>query len=313
MPKAKMRPDAARQAEENYLKTILLLNLQKGCAHVSDLAEALDMKLTTVYAAVGKLAEKGYIQPLERRSGRRSNKQSLTFTPEGEVLAKKVLERHQTILGWLLRLGIPEAQADAEACHMEHGLTDHTMSIIRRHVEMASRFVSHGSTAPEIMQKLSEHAKIQEAGGPSGKTVSERLQLLATQLGGVEGIEKLASLVVRAGGIDRMETMLDLMASVGGIEAFHKERERCLSLERYMEQKGGIEVIEKNLGALEHAGGIEAIKLLASSVEALGGAKSVRRLKAITDRLGGQENLHKLLQTELKLWNEILARGDGKG
>lgn len=290
MAKGNVRADAARQADENYLKTILLLQIKKGHAFVSELAEELEMNITTTYSAVNRLAEQGYIQPLERRGGRKSNKQSLVFTAEGEALAKKIMERHQTIHGWLIRLGIPEAEADEEACHMEHGLTENTMSIIRRHVEMAAQFEAHGASAPEVMRKLARHMK--EDGEPGGMTISEKLHGTVERLGGMEGIERKGALVTRAGGEERLEAVLNLMDSVGGFETVSGEREEYLALQEFAAQHGGTEAIRKKLELLDE----------------LGGPETAKRLKSAAEALGGTEHLLKIVNGEYKLWSAVFER-----
>lgn len=100
---ANARMDVSKQADENCLKAILMIHIEKGWAYVSDLAEALGVALTTAYYAAYRLADAGYIYPLERRGGRKSNKQTLFLTSEGEKLAGQILEKHQRIqrAGWI--------------------------------------------------------------------------------------------------------------------------------------------------------------------------------------------------------------------
>lgn len=60
--------EITRQSNENILRTILTLNMQQGKANAGEIAEALGIGLSTTYAAVKKLVESGYIEPLRARS-----------------------------------------------------------------------------------------------------------------------------------------------------------------------------------------------------------------------------------------------------
>lgn len=184
MSKINIRAEATRQADENMLKVIRLLHLQKGYAHVSDLADELGMNLATTYSSVTKLAEKGYLLPLERRGGRKSNKQSITFSPKGVALAKKILERHDTIQAWLIRLGVSPNEADEEACHIEHAITDTTMDIIKSHVAMASSYLGTDALATDVIHEKTR--QIENQVDISGMTATEKMEYTLGLLFGPE-------------------------------------------------------------------------------------------------------------------------------
>lgn len=284
MAKMNRRAEASRQADEDLLKTAMLLQFKRGHAYVSDLAEELEMNIATAYSAVNKLAVNGYLLPLERRGGRKSNKQSLTFTPEGEALAKKILERHQMVQSWLIRLGVPLEEADAEACHMEHGLTDQTMQILKGHVEMASQFMGGDTPAPEAIREMIQRMK--ENRKSIGLTASEQIISTIERLGGIEGIERKSALVSRAGGEESLEKLLDLVDSLGGIQALARQKEQSLALDKLVEMRGGV----------------NAVQSAVRDMDRLGGADKVRRLEEMAEKLGGMETLLQILGNAYDSW-----------
>lgn len=300
--------DAARQAEENLLKTMLLLQLRKGSAYVSDLAEELKMNLTTTYSAVNRAVKNGNIQPLEpRRGGRKSNKQALMFTPQGEAVAKRILDRHQTIHGWLIRLGVPVEEADEEACHMEHGMTDNTMELLKKHVDMATQLMGEVSCAPEIMRKMAQQMKEHPLNTANDLTENDKMRFAIERAGGIEGIEKKSSLIARAGGEERLSELLELVESLGGLENLQKEKDELLDIRRMIELRGGVNGLTKAFDKIDAMGGVEKISQLATLEKQMGGIAKLKKLRTAAKQFGGVENMCDLIEKERKIWAGIFS------
>lgn len=288
------RAEAARQADENLLKTMLLLQLQRGNVYVSDLSQELGMNLSTTYSVVGKLAENGYIHPLEaKRGGRRSNKQALYFTPDGETLAQKILERHQIIQGWLIRLGVPVEEADEEACHIEHGITDNTVSLIQGHVQMATQVMGEAACAPEVMAEMRRRMGDDKAN--LQLTASEKMRHTIERMGGMEGIQRMGSLVARAGGEERLRGLLDTVEQLGGVEQLIHGREALQELMEIARCRGGMDGLKKTLQVFDQSGGMERVKRLDSWEKKVGGLERLEEAMELEKRLGGKETVKKLL------------------
>lgn len=315
------RAEAARQADENLLKTMLLLQLQRGNVYVSDLSQELGMNLSTTYSAVGKLAENGYIHPLEaKRGGRRSNKQALYFTADGEALAQKILERHQIVQGWLIRLGVPVDEADEEACHIEHGITDNTVTLIQGHVQMATKVLGEAACAPEVMEEM--RRRMADGQANLQLTASEKMRHTIERLGGMEGIQRMGSLVARAGGEERLRGLLDTVEQLGGVEQLIHGREALQELLEITRCRGGMEGLKKTLQVFDQTGGMERVKRLENwekqvgSLERLeeamqlenrlGGKAMVKRLMTTARQVGGLEKLVELVEQQRKLWIRLL-------
>lgn len=100
---------------ENYLKAMAQLTAEKGLARVRDIADALAVHKSTVTAALRSLSERGLVDyaPYE----------VATLTPEGQLAADSVLERHEIIREFLVEvLFLDEGMAETSACRMEHDL-----------------------------------------------------------------------------------------------------------------------------------------------------------------------------------------------
>ena len=113
------------ESVEMYLETILLLKNKNSEVHAVDVAAELDYSRASVSRAMKRLEDKGYIEVVRN---------VINFTPEGELLAKYVYERHHTIKKILLLLGADEALAERDACRIEHAVSPELMELIKKHI-----------------------------------------------------------------------------------------------------------------------------------------------------------------------------------
>ena len=104
---------------EDYLEEIHVLIRDKGQARVRDVALALHVKMPSVVKAIGELKKLGLATQEPYGDSE--------LTEEGARLAAQVLGRHTQIKAFLLKLGVGEANAEKDACLMEHILSAETM------------------------------------------------------------------------------------------------------------------------------------------------------------------------------------------
>ncbi len=116
------------ESGEDYLETILMLCKQYGSARSVDIAAHLGVSKPSVSFAMKKLRENGYILM--------GDDSRITLTEAGEAIACRVLERHDILCAMLMRLGVSEETARADACKIEHDLSDETFEAIRKHLSM---------------------------------------------------------------------------------------------------------------------------------------------------------------------------------
>ena len=106
------------KSHEDYLEAIVMLG---GTTEVPirsvDVATKLGVSKASVNKAANALKEKGLVdQPYYG---------DITLTDDGYEYGRSVLDRHHLLYTFLSKvLGIPEERADAEACLMEHAISD---------------------------------------------------------------------------------------------------------------------------------------------------------------------------------------------
>ena len=103
----------------DYLETVYLLSLEKDTVGVSQVAAERDVTIPTARAAIGRLRKEGYVR--QERYGK------ILLTELGRSRAESVYRTHTVIFRFLHEvLGVDIDTADAEACKMEHGLSEKT-------------------------------------------------------------------------------------------------------------------------------------------------------------------------------------------
>ena len=114
------------QSAEDYLETILILRERQGVVRSIDIVHELDFSKPSVSVAMKRLRENGYIE---------MNADGLiTLLPPGEEIAQRIYDRHKLLTQVLTDLGVDPKVAAADACRVEHVLSDESFDKIREHV-----------------------------------------------------------------------------------------------------------------------------------------------------------------------------------
>lgn len=115
------------ESSEDYLESILMLKERKGFVRSIDIANELDYTKASVSIAMKKLRENGYVET--------DANGLLTLTPEGQKIAARVYERHRVLSDLLMALGVSAETARADACRIEHDLSEETWEKIKQHAQ----------------------------------------------------------------------------------------------------------------------------------------------------------------------------------
>ena len=109
------------KSHEDYLEAIVMLGGGTNPVRAVDVATKLGVSKASVNKAISVLKEKGLAaQP---------HYGDITLTPAGRAYGTKVLDRHQALTLFLSKgLGIDPQTAEAEACLMEHAISDESMN-----------------------------------------------------------------------------------------------------------------------------------------------------------------------------------------
>lgn len=119
-----------KKSVEDYLKVIYILSRQKG-VHGADIAGELRVSRPTVSVALKALAEEGYIFV--------DDAYEVHLTVKGRQVAEDTYERHDTFRRLLMSLGVDEKTAAADACEMEHAVSQSSYEALKALAEKAKR------------------------------------------------------------------------------------------------------------------------------------------------------------------------------
>jgi len=112
---------------EDYLEAIFTVTNKKGYAKVRDVAAILGVSLPSVTEMFQKLSQQGLVN-YEKYSG-------VTLTKEGEAIASRTRQKHNTIRELLIQLGVDPEIAEQDACKIEHNVSPDTMAHLARLVD----------------------------------------------------------------------------------------------------------------------------------------------------------------------------------
>lgn len=117
----------ADESLEDYLETILMLQKSMGQVRSIDIANEMNFTKPSVSVAMKNLREKGYITMAENGY--------ITLTKSGKQRAENVLERHTILADLLMRIGVSKETALADACKVEHDLSEESFEAIKRNFQ----------------------------------------------------------------------------------------------------------------------------------------------------------------------------------
>jgi len=118
-----MARPTTNQSIEDYLEAILMLQEKNGHCRSVDVANHLGFTKASVSVAVSNLTQRGYLHKLAGGN--------LVLTPEGRAYADSVLGRHRLLTRALAWLGVSEDVAEADACRIEHDISEETFACLR--------------------------------------------------------------------------------------------------------------------------------------------------------------------------------------
>lgn len=116
------------RASEDYLEAMLMMKEKHGYVRSIDVAEFLGVTKPSVSYATKRLGESGHIT---------MDKDGLiTLTDTGMAVASSMLDRHKTLTAFLIDIGVDKETAEADACKIEHDISQQTFEAICRHAKI---------------------------------------------------------------------------------------------------------------------------------------------------------------------------------
>lgn len=110
-----------------YLETILVLEKRLGAVRSIDIANELSYSKPSVSVAMKNLRENHYITIAPDGC--------ISLTEVGKERAMSVYDRHTTISGLLIQLGVSADTAAEDACRIEHVISEETFQQLKKYAE----------------------------------------------------------------------------------------------------------------------------------------------------------------------------------
>ena len=123
----RIRSDHRSEVTDDYLEAIAEFQDQKGQCRGGDLATHFSVSHATVTQTLGRLKDAGFVtsEPYG----------PISLTAKGRRLAKKSKARHETVLSFLLALGVSEETAATDSEGIEHHVSDETLERMRSFID----------------------------------------------------------------------------------------------------------------------------------------------------------------------------------
>ena len=148
---------------EDYLEAIAALKKQNDVARVRDIGRLLDVKSSSVNAALRTLSKKGLV--------RHEKYGYVNLTPTGEEIACNVQGKHDLLLKFLTKiLNINENEALQDACKMEHTISPKTFDRLTKFIKFVETGLNGGR--PQWLKSFKYYLK-------TGKKLSCKMRQFA--------------------------------------------------------------------------------------------------------------------------------------
>lgn len=113
------------ESAENYLEAILMLKERQGQVRSIDIVNETGYTKPSISVAMKHLRESGYIVM--------DGDGYISLTGAGMEIAQRIYTRHKLLTKFLISLGVDGKTAEADACKMEHDLSDETFDKMKQH------------------------------------------------------------------------------------------------------------------------------------------------------------------------------------
>ena len=118
---------ALQESGEMYLETIYVLSQTSNAVRGIDIADHLGYSKPSVSRAIGLLKDEGLVK--------KDDNGYYKLTEAGEIMAKRIYERHTILTTLFINLGVDEKTASEDACRIEHYISDKTFDAIKAHMK----------------------------------------------------------------------------------------------------------------------------------------------------------------------------------
>ena len=112
---------------EDYLEAVLVIQKKKGMVRSVDVSRHMEVSKPSVCHAVATLRNSGFLTM--------DKDHFLHLTDVGREVAEKIYERHCFFTEQLIAAGVDPKTAEADACRIEHIISDESFDRLKEAVE----------------------------------------------------------------------------------------------------------------------------------------------------------------------------------
>ena len=112
------------------METILILHREMGMVRSVDVSRHMAVSKPSVCHAVAVLQEGGFLAV--------DGDHFLHLTEQGRIIAEKIYERHRFFTDRLIEAGVDPKTAEADACRIEHVISDETFRRLKEKYQSES-------------------------------------------------------------------------------------------------------------------------------------------------------------------------------
>ena len=116
---------SVHESGEMYLEAIYVLHEKTGFVRSIDVSEYLGYSKPSVSRAMGILRSGEYITI--------DSDGAISLTEKGREIAGKIYERHTLLTTLLLHIGVSQETAAADACKLEHAISDESFQALKKY------------------------------------------------------------------------------------------------------------------------------------------------------------------------------------
>ena len=127
---------ALQESGEMYLETILVLSRKSSYVRAIDVGEYMGYSKPSGSRAMGLLKAGNYIT-VDDLGG-------IHLPDAGREVAERIYERHRLISQWFVAIGVTPEVAAADACRVEHDLSEETFEKLKAYLQKQGDFSAKG-------------------------------------------------------------------------------------------------------------------------------------------------------------------------
>lgn len=116
-----------QESGEMYLETIFILSEQDCAVRGTDIANKLGYSKASVSRGISIL-KKNELVSVDKDG-------AIKLTEKGRKIAEDIYEKHKVVTKFFMQLGVNEKTAEADACRIEHVLSDATFNAIKKQLK----------------------------------------------------------------------------------------------------------------------------------------------------------------------------------